>query len=128
MLLLISVVVLLLVFAIVFILLLINRKNSSNEPNQNRGGLLKTLCPRLNNSNSDIKIDQTPDEMSKSSSGYGFSSEKWKLLEPRTLTKQITLEERIGMGGYGCVYRGRWHGDIIAVKIFLSSEEASWGS
>jgi hypothetical protein len=30
------------------------------------------------------------------------------------------------MGGYGCVYRGKWHGDIIAVKIFLSSEEASW--
>ena len=28
---------------------------------------------------------------------------KWKLLEPRTLTKQITLEEKIGMGGYGCV-------------------------
>jgi len=31
------------------------------------------------------------------------------------------------MGGFGCVYRGKWHGDVIAVKIFLSSEEASWG-
>ncbi len=95
-----------------------DRKNSSNQN--------CCLCLRFNSSTSDIKIDNSPDEISKSSSGYGISSEKWKLLEPRTLTKQITLEERIGMGGYGCVYRGKWHGDVIAVKIFLSSEEASW--
>jgi hypothetical protein len=95
-----------------------DRKNSSNQ--------ICCLCPRFNSSTSDIKTDNSPDEISKSSSGYGISSEKWKLLEPRTLTKQITLEERIGMGGYGCVYRGKWHGDVIAVKIFLSSEEASW--
>ena len=24
------------------------------------------------------------------------------------------------------MYRGSWYGDVIAVKIFLSSEDASW--
>lgn len=39
---------------------------------------------------------------------------------------QIKLGERIGVGGYGCVYRGRWFDDPIAIKIFLSSERPSW--
>jgi serine/threonine protein kinase len=47
-------------------------------------------------------------------------------LTPYHFAKQITLEEKIGVGGYGCVYRGKWNGDSIAVKIFISSEENSW--
>ena len=44
----------------------------------------------------------------------------------RTLAKQIALRECIGKGRYGEVWRGIWHGESIAVKIFFSRDEASW--
>jgi serine/threonine protein kinase len=47
-------------------------------------------------------------------------------LAPIRFADQITLEEKIGAGGYGLVYRGKWREDEIAVKIFLSSAEPSW--
>ncbi|PON49795.1 Mitogen-activated protein kinase kinase kinase [Trema orientale] len=34
----------------------------------------------------------------------------------------ITLGERIGLGSYGEVYRGEWHGTEVAVKRFLDQE------
>ncbi|XWS60880.1 hypothetical protein CRYUN_Cryun07bG0075700 [Craigia yunnanensis] len=33
--------------------------------------------------------------------------------------EEITLGERIGLGSYGEVYRGEWHGTEVAVKKFL---------
>lgn len=48
------------------------------------------------------------------------------LLIQRTLAKQISLVECIGKGRYGEVWRGIWHGENIAVKIFFSRDEASW--
>lgn len=48
------------------------------------------------------------------------------LLIQRTLAKQISLIECIGKGRYGQVWRGTWHGENIAVKIFFSRDEASW--
>jgi len=48
------------------------------------------------------------------------------LLIQRTLAKQITLCECIGKGRYGEVWRGLWHGESVAVKIFFSRDEASW--
>lgn len=48
------------------------------------------------------------------------------LLIQRTLAKQISLIECIGKGRYGEVWRGIWHGESIAVKIFFSRDEASW--
>lgn len=39
---------------------------------------------------------------------------------------QITLGECIGKGRYGEVWRGLWHGESVAVKIFFSRDEASW--
>ncbi|GJU12026.1 probable serine/threonine-protein kinase SIS8 isoform X1 [Tanacetum coccineum] len=36
--------------------------------------------------------------------------------------EDITLGERIGLGSYGEVYRGDWHGTDIAVKKFLDQE------
>lgn len=32
----------------------------------------------------------------------------------------------IGKGRYGEVWRGVWHGENVAVKIFFSRDEASW--
>lgn len=48
------------------------------------------------------------------------------LLVQRTLAKQITLVDCIGRGKYGEVWRGHWHGESIAVKIFFSRDEESW--
>ncbi|KAK4885659.1 hypothetical protein RN001_001930 [Aquatica leii] len=48
------------------------------------------------------------------------------LLVQRTLAKQISLVECIGKGRYGEVWRGIWHGESVAVKIFFSRDEASW--
>lgn len=48
------------------------------------------------------------------------------LLIQRTLAKQIHLTDCIGKGRYGEVWRGIWHGESVAVKIFSSRDEASW--
>lgn len=62
-----------------------------------------------------------PDDSMTSGSGSGLP-----LLIQRTLAKQISLAECIGKGRYGEVWRGIWHGENVAVKIFFSREEASW--
>ncbi|XP_076913295.1 putative serine/threonine-protein kinase SIS8 isoform X2 [Bidens hawaiensis] len=36
--------------------------------------------------------------------------------------EEITLGERIGLGSYGEVYRGDWHGTEVAVKRFLDQQ------
>ncbi|XP_016500891.2 putative serine/threonine-protein kinase SIS8 isoform X1 [Nicotiana tabacum] len=36
--------------------------------------------------------------------------------------EDITLGERIGLGSYGEVYRGEWHGTEVAVKKFLDQD------
>ncbi|XP_050529783.1 activin receptor type-1 [Daktulosphaira vitifoliae] len=56
-----------------------------------------------------------------SGSGFGLP-----LLMQRTLAKQITLLDTIGKGRYGEVWKGLWHGEHVAVKIFLSKDEPSW--
>lgn len=61
------------------------------------------------------------DQSLTSGSGSGLP-----LLIQRTLAKQISLAECIGKGRYGEVWRGIWHGENIAVKIFFSRDEASW--
>ncbi|GLU12921.1 hypothetical protein SLE2022_295760 [Rubroshorea leprosula] len=38
------------------------------------------------------------------------------------LWEEITLGERIGLGSYGEVYRGDWHGTEVAVKRFLDQD------
>ena len=38
----------------------------------------------------------------------------------------MQLIEEVGKGRYGEVYRGRWRGEDVAVKIFSSREERSW--
>ncbi|XP_055374629.1 activin receptor type-1 isoform X2 [Condylostylus longicornis] len=48
------------------------------------------------------------------------------LLVQRTLAKQVTLVDCIGRGRYGEVWRGIWHGENVAVKIFFSRDEESW--
>ncbi|XP_025833240.1 TGF-beta receptor type-1-like isoform X2 [Agrilus planipennis] len=60
-------------------------------------------------------------EMTTSGSGSGLP-----LLVQRSIARQIQLVEIIGQGRYGEVWRGRWRGENVAVKIFSSREERSW--
>lgn len=48
------------------------------------------------------------------------------LLVQRTIAKQVTLSQCIGKGRYGEVWLAKWRGEKVAVKVFVSQEEASW--
>lgn len=51
------------------------------------------------------------------------------LLVQRTLAKQVALAECLsnGSSGFGGeVWRGVWHGESVAVKIYFSRDEAAW--
>ncbi|XP_026678608.1 TGF-beta receptor type-1 [Diaphorina citri] len=60
-------------------------------------------------------------QMTTSGSGSGLP-----LLVQRSIARQIQLVETIGKGRFGEVWRGRWRGENVAVKIFSSREERSW--
>ncbi|KAL0963775.1 hypothetical protein UPYG_G00313400 [Umbra pygmaea] len=47
-------------------------------------------------------------------------------LVQRTVARQIMLNECVGKGRYGEVWRGQWQGESVAVKIFSSRDEKSW--
>lgn len=44
----------------------------------------------------------------------------------RTIARQIHLVKSIGKGRYGEVWKGKWREENVAVKIFFTTEEASW--
>uniref|UniRef100_V9KSU0 receptor protein serine/threonine kinase n=1 Tax=Callorhinchus milii TaxID=7868 RepID=V9KSU0_CALMI len=60
-------------------------------------------------------------DMTTSGSGSGLP-----LFVQRTIARTIVLQEIIGKGRFGEVWRGKWRGGDVAVKIFSSREERSW--
>lgn len=48
------------------------------------------------------------------------------MLVQRTIARQIQLIDTIGKGRFGQVWKGRWKGESVAVKIFSSQDEKSW--
>lgn len=66
-------------------------------------------------------IKELIDQSQSSGSGSGLP-----LLVQRTIAKQIHLVHSIGKGRYGEVWKGKWRDENVAVKIFFTSEEASW--
>ncbi|UJR09198.1 hypothetical protein I4U23_013446 [Adineta vaga] len=95
--------------------------DSKNDESTLKRRLLNYLCHQSEPLSTVIKIDELFDEMSEGSDRCGTP-----FLTPIHFAKQITLDKKIGVGGYGCVYRGKWHDEIIAVKIFSSTDEPSW--
>ncbi|XP_028402960.1 TGF-beta receptor type-1-like [Dendronephthya gigantea] len=63
-----------------------------------------------------IEYDQT----------YSGSGSGLPLLIQRTIARQVVLHDCIGKGRYGEVYRGKWRGEDVAVKIFSTRDECSW--
>ncbi|XP_036357922.1 activin receptor type-1 isoform X2 [Octopus sinensis] len=43
-----------------------------------------------------------------------------------TVARQVMMVEMIGKGRYGEVWKGTYHGEVVAVKTFSSRDEASW--
>nr|XP_033801842.1 activin receptor type-1C [Geotrypetes seraphini] len=60
-------------------------------------------------------------DMSTSGSGSGLP-----LLVQRTIARTIIVQELVGKGRFGEVWRGKWCGEDVAVKIFSSRDERSW--
>ncbi|XP_053115726.1 activin receptor type-1C isoform X2 [Hemicordylus capensis] len=60
-------------------------------------------------------------DMTTSGSGSGLP-----LLVQRTIARTIVLQDIIGKGRFGEVWRGKWCGEDVAVKIFSSRDERSW--
>lgn len=48
------------------------------------------------------------------------------LLVQRTIAKQIQLVKSVGKGRYGEVWLAKWREERVAVKVFFTTEEASW--
>ncbi|CAH1391511.1 unnamed protein product [Nezara viridula] len=111
------------VVAIGVIVLFFLRRNYVKRlsPPQPPNALYSALPDDFRGTASDTALTGYHDDSMTSGSGSGLP-----LLIQRTLAKQISLAECIGKGRYGEVWRGIWHGENVAVKIFFSREEASW--
>lgn len=72
-------------------------------------------CSYLPNGNLNDWIEQS------SGSGSGLP-----LLVQRTIAKQIQMVHSVGKGRYGEVWLAQWRGEKVAVKVFFTTEEASW--
>ncbi|KAK8732235.1 hypothetical protein OTU49_006983, partial [Cherax quadricarinatus] len=67
--------------------------------------------------------NDTLSDLIEQSSGSGSGL---PLLVQRTIAKQIQLVQSVGKGRYGEVWLGRWRGERVAVKVFFTTDEASW--
>ncbi|XP_021434837.2 activin receptor type-1C [Oncorhynchus mykiss] len=85
-------------------------KNDAEEPLDDQSLMSPDKCLK------DLIYD-----MSTSGSGSGLP-----LLVQRTIARTIVLQETIGKGRFGEVWRGKWRGEDVAVKIFSSRDERSW--
>ncbi|XP_037957772.1 bone morphogenetic protein receptor type-1B isoform X2 [Teleopsis dalmanni] len=78
--------------------------------------------PRLINSMCNSQLSPLSQLVGQSSnSGSGLP-----LLVQRTIAKQIQMVRLVGKGRYGEVWLAKWRDDEVAVKTFLTTEEASW--
>uniref|UniRef100_A0A8C4S526 Activin receptor type-1C n=1 Tax=Erpetoichthys calabaricus TaxID=27687 RepID=A0A8C4S526_ERPCA len=86
------------------------KRHDIEEPSSNRSLMQTTKSLK------DLIFDMTT-----SGSGSGLP-----LLVQRTISRTIVLHEIIGKGRFGEVWRGKWQGEDVAVKIFSSRDEMSW--
>lgn len=84
------------------------------ERNRKRQYLMESLCTSRTSQLADL-VEQS------SGSGSGLP-----LLVQRTIAKQIQMIHSIGKGRYGEVWLAKWRDEKVAVKVFFTTEEASW--
>lgn len=81
------------------------------------------VCRRRRRAGKRPPSPPAPLHIGEASSGSGSGL---PLLVQRTVAKQIQMVESIGKGRYGEVWLARWRGERVAVKVFFTTEEASW--
>nr|NP_001093904.1 TGFbeta-recepter I homologue precursor [Ciona intestinalis]BAC57519.1 TGFbeta-recepter I homologue [Ciona intestinalis]BAE06727.1 transforming growth factor beta receptor [Ciona intestinalis] len=81
------------------------------------------LVESQNSSLPDTNMQDLLDDKDFSTTGSGSGL---PLLVHRTIARQIQLQEVIGKGRYGEVFRGKWRGEDVAVKKFVTRDERSW--
>ncbi|KAK9106109.1 hypothetical protein Scep_022953 [Stephania cephalantha] len=104
-------------------------QSPSNAPCFNQIGLLQ------NDSSEEVVVDprgnqeNDADSEAEKNSGKSGSNDSTKsdvafddVAELEIPWEEITLGERIGLGSYGEVYRGDWHGTEVAIKKFLDQD------
>ncbi|KRZ74624.1 Bone morphogenetic protein receptor type-1B, partial [Trichinella papuae] len=70
-----------------------------------------------------IEENSTLTDLIEQSSGSGSGV---PLLVQRTIARQLQMLKSVGKGRYGEVWKAKWRGETVAVKIFYTCEEASW--
>nr|XP_039274834.1 TGF-beta receptor type-1-like isoform X1 [Styela clava] len=109
-----------LLILVVVIFVLVKRRSTIKDPLSSSGSNGSSLSIKEGYV-TDNKVSSEFDDWS-SGSGAGQP-----LLVQRTIARQVQLQEVIGKGRYGEVYRGKWRGDEnVAVKKFSSRDERSW--
>ena len=88
-----------------------------------------TLPPQSNNVDQFLGTElcgpgkATISQLIEQSSGSGSGL---PLLVQRTIAKQIQFRDIVGRGRYGEVWKAQWRGEDVAVKVFFTTDEASW--
>ncbi|KAI3796838.1 hypothetical protein L1987_39524 [Smallanthus sonchifolius] len=96
---------------------------SANSQNENLNVL--DSSPRKDGDTEQHEIGQEGERISNRSTGNESTISEVSLedvADCEIAWEDITLGERIGLGSYGEVYRGDWHGTDVAVKKFLDQE------
>lgn len=111
-----SMFVCLIAFSLIIFIVYVTMKRRENKRNRRTLRLMESN-PYGNNNMSPLAnlVEQS------SGSGSGLP-----LLVQRTIAKQIQMVESIGKGRFGEVWLAKWRDEKVAVKIFFTTEEASW--
>ncbi|KAI7688316.1 TGF-beta receptor type-1 [Sarcoptes scabiei] len=113
--------ILALLFCLLFILILIIVYRRKTEIKTKKKHLINDLEGSVASRDPLLPGQFLKDLLDHTSSGSGLP-----LLVQRSIARQIQLLEIIGKGRFGEVWRGRWRGECVAVKIFSSRDEQSW--
>ncbi|KAL5208249.1 hypothetical protein ABZP36_032684 [Zizania latifolia] len=82
----------------------------------------------LDQENDSVEVHQEAERTSDKSSGTESAKSEIALedvAEFEIQWEEIAIGERIGLGSFGEVYRGEWHGTEVAVKKFLQQDFSS---
>lgn len=104
-------------FTLIILAVYITHKRRENKRNRRNQRLMQ---PNWNGTSNHIAPLQNMVDQS-SGSGSGLP-----LLVQRTIAKQIQMVDSIGKGRYGEVWLAKWRDEKVAVKVFFTTEEASW--